>query len=205
MTDYLEEALDNAETLLEQMRRLERGFFKPVPETVSEAEDLDPAPEAERARAGGPDRRAAGRDDSLTPLEGKKWPEERAIKSETFPEWEWGSLEIPRRASTPLEAERGETSPLLDQLETLERAASHPAPADLGRGGGVSLTAGGADPLRREAVFPDVPDMPRDGRRAGSGAGSDGVSAAEGLRWAEQADRAFRRDSRRYDGGFYLY
>lgn len=23
--------------------------------------------------------------------------------------------------------------------------------------------------------------------------------------WAEQADRAFRRDSRRYDGGFYLY
>ena len=27
----------------------------------------------------------------------------------------------------------------------------------------------------------------------------------EGSRWAEWADRAFRRDSRRYDGGFYLY
>lgn len=25
------------------------------------------------------------------------------------------------------------------------------------------------------------------------------------LEWAERADRAFRRDSRRYDGGFYLY
>ena len=25
------------------------------------------------------------------------------------------------------------------------------------------------------------------------------------LRWAERADRVFRRDSRRYDGGFYLY
>lgn len=33
-----------------------------------------------------------------------------------------------------------------------------------------------------------------------------GLPAASGeMRWAEQADRAFRRDSRRYDGGFYLY
>lgn len=32
------------------------------------------------------------------------------------------------------------------------------------------------------------------------------VPPAQGeMRWAEQADRAFRRDSRRYDGGFYLY
>lgn len=32
------------------------------------------------------------------------------------------------------------------------------------------------------------------------------LSSASGeMRWAEQADRAFRRDSRRYDGGFYLY
>lgn len=32
------------------------------------------------------------------------------------------------------------------------------------------------------------------------------VPSAQGeMRWAEQADRAFRRDSRRYDGGFYLY
>lgn len=30
-------------------------------------------------------------------------------------------------------------------------------------------------------------------------------SAQDDMRWAEQADRAFRRDSRRYDGGFYLY
>lgn len=30
-------------------------------------------------------------------------------------------------------------------------------------------------------------------------------SASGEMRWAEQADRAFRRDSRRYDGGFYLY
>ena len=33
-----------------------------------------------------------------------------------------------------------------------------------------------------------------------------GLPSASGeMRWAEQADRAFRRDSRRYDGGFYLY
>ena len=29
--------------------------------------------------------------------------------------------------------------------------------------------------------------------------------AVDEARWAEWADRAFRRDSRRYDGGFYLY
>ena len=29
--------------------------------------------------------------------------------------------------------------------------------------------------------------------------------ASEEMRWAERADRAFRRDSRRYDGGFNLY
>ena len=32
-----------------------------------------------------------------------------------------------------------------------------------------------------------------------------GPGAWEETRWAEQADRVFRRDSRRYDGGFYLY
>ena len=34
---------------------------------------------------------------------------------------------------------------------------------------------------------------------------SSAPPASEEMRWAEQADRAFRRDSRRYDGGFYLY
>lgn len=33
-----------------------------------------------------------------------------------------------------------------------------------------------------------------------------GLPSASGeMGWAERADRAFRRDSRRYDGGFYLY
>ena len=51
-------------------------------------------------------------------------------------------------------------------------------------------------------------------RMAGSG-GTEGTAepasavilpaAAGEAEWAEQADRAFRRDSRRYDGGFYLY
>lgn len=35
--------------------------------------------------------------------------------------------------------------------------------------------------------------------------GSSVPPSSEEMRWAEQADRAFRRDSRRYDGGFYLY
>ena len=35
--------------------------------------------------------------------------------------------------------------------------------------------------------------------------GPSAPSASGEMRWAERADRAFRRDSRRYDGGFYLY
>ena len=35
--------------------------------------------------------------------------------------------------------------------------------------------------------------------------GRETLQSSGELTWAEQADRAFRRDSRRYDGGFYLY
>ncbi len=39
----------------------------------------------------------------------------------------------------------------------------------------------------------------------GGGPVPSGSPASGEMIWAEQADRAFRRDSRRYDGGFYLY
>ena len=61
-------------------------------------------------------------------------------------------------------------------------------------------------------------DLPLPGSRAGTGPGQLPAPAGPagqltggslgrpgGQGWAEQADRIFRRDSRRYDGGFYLY
>ena len=52
----------------------------------------------------------------------------------------------------------------------------------------------------QELPLPTPPDM--DGEQ--SGLPPSGWDRSD-LYWAERADRAFRRDSRRYDGGFYLY
>ena len=95
----------------------------------------------------------------------------------------------------------------------------------------LGLTACGAPP--ETATAPGEAGTERGGVRGGypwalSGPGLDGLlsggaggesrdwgwngvpargtaPAVDEARWAEWADRAFRRDSRRYDGGFYLY
>ena len=96
-------------------------------------------------------------------------------------------------------AERG--LPLAVQLERLDRAAaSGGGPAEGGSGG-------------RQALVPLLPGRRTAGARLSgaevpggdwSGAGGE-LPSSGGTDWVEQADRAFRRDSRRYDGGFYLY
>lgn len=55
-----------------------------------------------------------------------------------------------------------------------------------------------AEPEEVSALAPSGPEGWQTGLRRS-------VRAADELSWAEQADRIFRRDSRRYDGGFYLY
>ena len=65
----------------------------------------------------------------------------------------------------------------------------------------------------RQALVPLLPGRRTAGARLSgaevpggdwSGAGGE-LPSSGGTDWVEQADRAFRRDSRRYDGGFYLY
>lgn len=97
------------------------------------------------------------------------------------------------------------------------------APQGAAAGDGV---AGGA--ILWPAELADIPTGRDEGRDSGSlpprgpGAGWLPGGAAEAwtpvgetgaspasepaeIRWAEQADRVFRRDSRRYDGAFYMY
>lgn len=87
-----------------------------------------------------------------------------------------------------------EGTALAVQLKRLDRAAfSAPGAGGDRAGQPVSLTASEGGAVLSGAV---------------GGSWRAGVSrpdAAGALEWAEQADRAFRRDGRRYDGGFYLF
>lgn len=69
------------------------------------------------------------------------------------------------------------------------------------RGGGRNS---GSVPPRGPAsgwISSGVPEV----EAPGGGPVPSGPPASGEMIWAELADRAFRRDSRRYDGGFYLY
>jgi len=227
LTDYLEEILDNAEALLEQVRRMGQGLPGPARRMTGEMADVSPADGEEAVPEKEPGRRAAVEEAEGGTARTADWedlvyqeerartePEERAAgpgpvpeggdRAPELPRRGRTALEVPRRIRTPLETAEGETSPLLDQVQRLERAAGRavqPEPSQ-GRDTGIPQTAGGLALPRTGPAFPDAPGAPEEGR---SGFVRSGVSAAAELRWAEQADRAFRRDSRRYDGGFYLY
>ena len=123
-----------------------------------------------------------------------------------------GEGEGPERVCAPLEEGEKGGSPLLEQLERLERAAASGAgervPARqaawenrgrMERGGGSAGRAGGASP------YPNGAEPSGERWALGRGLPGPGAVPADDTLWAERADRAFRRDSRRYDGGFYLY
>ena len=91
----------------------------------------------------------------------------------------------------------------LEQLGRLERAASAPA---LLQAGAVRTAGPGFDPLPAVRTGGGLGPTGSAGEAWRGGGGLEGYAAPEEeLRWAERADRAFRRDSRRYDGGFYLF
>ena len=209
--------MDNTAALLEQVRRLERSASGPVLERAGE-EAPSPAfraaeePVEERAL----DRRAeAG--ETIRAAERKETDRQSVSGAASGGgEREDGAPEPPERVLTPLEEERRPAgSVLLEQLERLERAAVSEAAgggnsswsdgwseAGVGRRNGYSASLSGARP---GSVFPGVTGAAGEGWTLGTGFAGTDVQPGEELRWAERADRAFRRDSRRYDGGFYLY
>ncbi len=206
MIDYLEEMLEDPDGLLERTRELERplaqraegrGAFQPPEEGGDPAEDRGPLPVGPAPRGGNGQDMAEG--DLGLPR----------------PSPEGGSRQRFRRETGPEEPGKG-SYPVLAELERLERAAASAlsGAALRGRSGGGAWQDGGA----WETAGPGelAPSVRGRGRAVSAGAGSGGgapwpgrggwpLSVLGAQDWAEQADRAFRRDSRRYDGGFYLY
>ena len=207
MTNYLEELLDNANALLEQVQRLGRSGT---------------GPDWEDAALEGVTRRFAGREpgkETRRTLEEKRKTAQGKTASGGGEREEGAVLkageapEPPQRVQTPLE-EREKELPLLEQIERLERALAAPGVAEAGSGAGPrSAVWSGWDQSRQRvphgtagqerapgyaAVLGEQEQWYGLDRLEWSGTGGEQV-------WAEQADRVFRRDSRRYDGGFCLY
>lgn len=195
MTDYLEALLQEGGVLLEEMRRLERGLLNPGPaaEEVAfernvlqkewEAADSVPAP-------AGAERTAL-------------FQREKAGQADGPPDW-----------TGERQKERPALLEQLEHLERLERISLSVGGAALREGGSA---AGGTAEEKRG--FPhslsrpgleggkelsDWAALPVSGWPPSAGAEMEALGLEE-ANWAERADRAFRRDSRRYDGTFYLY
>ena len=205
MRDYLEELLEGSGALLEELRRAERGL------SALPGGERDQETGAEREEPGVVSPKAEGVDGGKKPVNLLENVVDAEKTTEKVPkEGRIGGTEPPERpaedlgrfGAVPAEvgtAERG--LPLAVQLERLDRAvASGGGPAEGGSGG-------------RQALVPLLPGRRTAGARLSgaevpggdwSGAGGE-LPSSGGTDWVEQADRAFRRDSRRYDGGFYLY
>lgn len=205
MVDYLEESLERAEALLEEVRRLEGGLSALKAERKGEATPSGAEEEggqAEAGREGGAGTEQAGAGSLLEgvsdPLPGRSG----AV----------GELKLPGRILTPPEEresqagglERPGTPALLRQMKQLERAAAVSA-GDMSPNRRAGTESPGSYPVSlpgpRAAALPGVTA----GAGLGQSAALSGALSADEARWAERADRVFRRDSRRYDGGFYLY
>ena len=195
MTDYLEQPEKQENALLEQAKRLEQALS-----------DL------------------AFRGETETDTEGAfDWFEDRE-NSEESPAWIRQSLDEDLLAaagerepslSQPQAQGRKEQAelPLLAQLRQLDRALDGSGEAagtgteehalhSAKQATGWSQAELGA--ARRRFNQEDVLTQTGrgDGFRSG---GREPLQSSGDLTWAEQTDRAFRRDSRRYDSGFYLY
>ena len=206
MTDYLElVSAEHERALLELERRLEwalsglaqAGGAEESPSAGEESEG--PAADGEPA-----ERRAR-------PLEERPDADGAPLSEETEGQEEQRKKRLERRTRSAAE---NRPAALLAELEQLERAAGY-----LSEQGAASSAAG----------QPDGPASIGAGRRwpvslaaadayayaGGEALGMGGSAPWRGGRgetteisspdWTERTDRAFRRDSRRYDGGFYLY
>ena len=215
MTDYLELTWPGQEdALLEQTRRLERALSRLIAGGQPEPE----GPEEEnrsraRERPAGAGTEGVGEAEAelLSPDGSRRRTPgprlERMAPDAPWPGWAEGEGD-PERESLPLEVQ-------LTRLDRAVRVADGPLrsglsgpdegtrPARRRPGGGAGAGSAPGRALPGEGWEPDW------GRAAaGEGGlpyGRGGPGAWEETRWAEQADRVFRRDSRRYDGGFYLY
>ena len=188
MIDYLElTAGEEADALLERMRQSERSWSG---------------------------RDGEGKAQGTTVVRTERQVEEQGTKTQT----ELQELETEREDhltwSGCTERET-EGALLLAQLDRLERAVWRGA-GTAAAGHSSWLEEADANGRRMKNIGPVVGNRARGfssmteiGRSTGAVSWPDferpGPLPGDELRWAEQADRVFRRDSRRYDAGFHLY
>ena len=138
-------------------------------------------------------------------------------KKVSGPAEETAGLSSREEESETTDRERGEAEslllPLLEEMETLDRvlegretleraqtAAGRETASEAGRGRGGFLM--GTDPYRGgSGSWVELPQGASEARPKGE---STAVWTDDPLQ-AERLDQVFRRDSRRYDGGFFLY
>lgn len=232
MTDYLEESLDNAGRLLEQVRRSERELSGLSGKNDDEKGSEDSfSPDRAQSKLVSEETREVNNEGETVNSEIKKvddWSfpqetgdlgEKRVVNRTGTLEGELARLEqmssggeneTSRTGTVPAaEVDRPEDGAVLAaQLEQMDRAAAVPAAGGqsggeaAGRRGGYPVSPGG---FRPGTVYPQAAGTPEDAQTPFEGNAAIRPAPGSDPGWAEQTDRAFRRDSRRYDGGFYLY
>lgn len=200
MTDYLEllEA-ENTDALLEQARRLEQALSRALLESREEGEAGAASPRAWQACA---------EDEIWESWESDLW-RTKGAEDKHRP----GGEGEPAFFAERTQMEKRENVPLLEQLLSLTRAADrvqgqgthHVRPGENAQGSfpGQDRSGPAAMTRNRRRAQSDFAQIGQETwQRPGD---TEPMRPSGASNWAEQADRAFRRDSRRYDGGFYLY
>lgn len=194
MTDYLEQPEEQENALLEQAKRLEQALSALA------------LREPEEGAEGVLDRVGNWEDGG----ESQAW--ERKSLGEAFLAAAGAGEASPAQPAAQGSKERAEL-PLMAQLRQLDRAMDGPGET-AGTGTeehalpSAKQAAGWnqAEPGTARRLFHQGYSLPQTERGEElRSTPREPLQSSGNLTWAEQADRAFRRDSRRYDGGFYLY
>lgn len=206
MVDYLEGLWTHTDALLEQLRRMEGdlaglngGDSRGGADFREEAGNVSPGGSLAYNQKGLVYHIENMVDESELPKNDPAEPEIGTVNPVSGSGDDSELVRQPGEGLEPGETQREGRAPLADQLDQMDRAVQASAGETRIRRGDelaeVSAPAG-----RRAAhpniQTPDIPETDRTGIRDSYGPAPD---------WVEQADRAFRRDSRRYDGSFYLY
>lgn len=181
MIDYLEQESGQADALEEQRRRLAAALTSAAAAGESGGPEQGTSERTARmALEGGP-----GETAESEPLPA----EEGQTAEETLP-----LLEETARLDRVLDSAQGERA---DLLAAKARGESWQA----GRAGGLTWGQPGVGNGRNAPAFWDG-TIPETGRTGAFARGQDPAAERE---QARNLDRIFQRDSRRYDGGFFLY
>lgn len=194
MTDYLEEALEGLDALVRRLRRIGAT-------SANKEEDVAYFPDM-RQNTGDLRKKKWNISDIRMPVDNTEFGINRN-KNQVY------NLDMAGRTSpwgAAIEEDGGRTASWGTDVGDSAGRGAILRPAELekapdGRAGGRD----GAPVPQRE---PGAEWISGEGAEVWAPAGETGTSglpASEEMQWAEQADRVFRRDSRRYDGGFYLY